>query len=443
MPKIPDKILYTSVNAQIAPGNRFSNLELNEDFPVVLHNDGHVCWTITDYLLHRYRNLRRKISTIKTDSSSLSLLVQFLDREKEDFSNMHDETIFYFRDFLMNVHKKGQSSQINKHLRNTINFLRWYDHELRRHSPNKSRIIATDKENIYSQITIYEEKYTYTDDFKKANTRTRITHGSFLEESIPEIRKPIHTDTIDQLWSAIPQVCKSSFRKKRDELVLQLIEVLGARRCEFFRIQLPECKKAIETGVLNIHTAKSGKDRRDISVSKELISRLEKYIKYVRKPIIDKAIKSHRFTKDHEYLLIGKSGDKWEIKSLNEEIRLLAKCARIDVPAHPHLWRHRKFTLLAKDTAHLDPKKQLKIIKKTGGWRNDKSPDTYIDLYNEESKAWDKELLILSKHEDVDLIRRLIYSKLDSISTKTTNTTDDINNLKNLISRLFDRAQNN
>lgn len=438
-------ILKAGQTADLFIGKKSFFTKESKGFPLVLSTDGHVFWPINDFLIHRYITLKKTLGTIEGDASSLSLFAKYLGLNKTQLEDMNNSTFVDYRDFLVNDHKKGQSSQVNKHLHKARRFLVWYDNKLRKDNPTKKRIIgySTEENHVDAQINIF-----ITEKKKKKKGRTFTTtlyhHEAYLVDSIPKKKHPIASNTIDRLWDAIPTVCKSLERKHRDELTLLLFEELGARRTEVFQITIQACMDAIKTGNIVLVSVKGAPNRtREKKIHPVLKRRLEEYITLVRAPVIKKAIKKGHIPRDHGALLITNSGKPWKQKSFNTELDLLARAAGISEPVAPHLFRHRAHTRLAEESKELGHTKQLLILKASGGWVSDETPATYIDIEQMESPEVRDVLSTHLKNNSNHAIKHLITAKLSELRDRSNDISvlDNVDEIKMLFNSLFSTKQ--
>lgn len=439
------KRLLASEKASFSMGLWQPSISAN-GFPIVVHSDGRVCWPITDYLIHKRSILRRRIGTVQDTASSLALLLSFLDVSNSQFESMCNQSLVDFRDFLLHQHGKGKSSQINKHLNQTINFLLWFDNRERKHGRLKHRLISisTDESHVEASIEIFAESVHR----KRRNSRAhgeRRYHESFLQSSIPEQRHPVPSNTLDLIWEALPKVCDSMARRHRNEIALLLLEFAGARRTEIFTISVDDCLVAIRTGSLRVITAKREGHQRYLEIPPQVIDRLDQYINFVRAPIISAAIDSNKIKTDHGKLLITVYGTPWKPKSLNKELELLVNAAGIDTRVSPHLFRHRHFTKLANSIRNLDAHKKQLLLKSRGGWASTESINHYIDVSNlqspEVTAATSRDL----GQSEVNASRRHIRSKIGYLARHLQDNDaamEELNSLKHVVDDLLRRLCN-
>lgn len=435
-----NKIYKTSEDAVLS-SHSLNEPSANKGFPLVLQADGHACWPVIDYLLHRHNVLKKRISTVNTESSSLSLLIQYLNYEGISFDEMHNDSLISFRNYLIDIHKKGKASTINTHLRTSIRFLLWLDNQQRKLNPNRKRLISksTPDSHVPAQIEIFIESVS----IHKGRSVDSFRHECFLPESSKKKRHAIADETIDKLWSAIPCLCKTEHRRLRIELALLLSELLGNRVSELTSLTTNSCIQAIKSRKLTIYTAKNKtSSTRVLDIEDVLAKRLEQYILYSRKDVIESAIKVNKLVRDHGYLLINKDGGAWSHKSFQEEIRLLAKISGIKEPAHPHLFRHRKITQLAAHVKDLDYRKQLLILKNQGGWNSDKTPSHYIDLAQYEGEAIQNALKDTLNSAEAVALKRTINSNIEKILeiSKDEIVTELASNIKDDLKNLFSKS---
>jgi site-specific recombinase XerD len=316
------------------------------------------------------------MESILDQAFSLSLLLRYLNFSKSELNQMDNDLLIGYRDYLLVEHKKGQSSQINRHLRNAIHFLLWLQNSAQYFDKEKRKIISisTDEKYIPAKINVYADTHRRGLSY---NT-SKLYHEAFLQPSIPRLRKPIPDETLDKLWHAIDLVCKGDERQLRNEIALNLLERLGARRGEIFKITVSDALEGIKSGTIDIHTQKREANHiRKLDLPDPIASKLMNYIDTVRTPLVKQAIKDGRFEADHEMLLVTTFGTPWNPKSINNELKILTKAANIDTSISPHLFRHTRFTKLTQCLRDLDDHIVNLILRLEGGWRSSKSVEIY------------------------------------------------------------------
>ena len=348
---------------------------------------------------------------------------------------MDDNHLVGYRDHLLNEHKKGKASQINKHLRTAIYYLMWLEKEKGAEFVTKGRTktiaISTDERYTPSQIVVYSDNFRN----KHGKASNNLYHESFLEPSIPRLRKPILDDALDKLWSAIPEVCGSFARQLRNEITLSLLEFLGARKSEIFNITVDDALDGIKTGEIIVFTKKREPGHsRKLPLNGTIASKLKHYINTVRSPLVKKAIEDGRVIKDHKRLIISIHGTPWHQRSLNHEIKILAESAGIRSSMSPHLFRHTHFTRLTERLRDLDEHKVRLILKARGGWKSEKSAATYQHADALRDKQTEKVLKKAQAEGNAKVLKRTVINRLEEIiNSPNKDTKTELEELKKWI----------
>jgi integrase len=128
--------------------------------------------------------------------------------------------------------------------------------------------------------------------------------------------------------------------------LIRLLEATGARRSEAVNLRVADVfqAKAMERPFLQLLTVKRrGRvSKRKVPVSHAELDFLIDFIELYRAPIIDRSLQG----RDHGFVFINiKTGRQLAVGTVTLEIYLLRIGANIKGKAHPHLFRHRFFTM--------------------------------------------------------------------------------------------------
>lgn len=417
--------------------------------PLALHANRHVCWELTDYLLHLLRASRRKLSTVKTYADKLSLFVRFLDEHKWTFADATNTRMMEYRNSLMRDDKRRSHNEINTLLLRAFHFLLWMQFIKRAFGERK--IIAIDDQN--AQVTLFRKNITYKDAKGRRRHSAVIDHPALLRKNPKKKRHPIAEVSIDQLWAAIPKISPNTYRRARAELLLMVLEASGGRREEVHLITNKAMLDAEKTGVLTLQTVK-WRERprtREIPVPPELIQRARRFISFDRATAIKGAIKRGKFKNDHGMLFTTSHGSPWSARSITEELAELRILAGLKLPTHPHLFRNRKFTITAHEFISVngfsvDRDMVIAKLLSVGGQTAPESVAPYVDLAFQERPAWkasdealrSREGLALSRHQ----LERLREELREANPEKANQLTKEIIEiLDSLLKHSQDRAE--
>lgn len=381
--------------------------------PLALHANRHVCWELTDYLLHLLRVSRRKISTVKTYADKLSLFVRFLDTNKLTFADVTNTRIVEFRDSLMRHDKRRSHNEINNLLLRAFRLLLWL--QFIKRAFGERQVVAFDDPD--AQVTLYRKTVTYKDAKGRHRQNAVIDHPALLRANPKKKRHPIAEVSISQLWAAIPKISPNTYRRARAELLLMVLEATGGRREEVALITVSAILAAEKTGAVVIDTVKwrNRPRTREIPVPVELIQRARRFISFDRAAVVKAAIKRGTLKKDHGLLFTTAHGQIWSEKSITEELAELRVLAGLKVPAHSHLFRHRKLTVSAHEfvTANgltVDRDMVTAKLMSIGGHTAPGSVAQYIDSEFQERPAWKASDEALRSREGLSISRHRLES---------------------------------
>ena len=174
-------------------------------------------------------------------------------------------------------------------------------------------------------------------------------HSSFPTPSPARKRLPIAADVIAALRGAVAHSSKTVYQKKRRYIMLKLLEITGGRRSEVAALTVRSVLDAFaaRTPMLKIITVKGrgGQTRtREIPVNRHDLVLLKEFIEKNRSIVIRKTCGKQR---DQGLLLVSETtGEPLQPNTITQEVAFLARSARIEDRASPHMFRHRFITKL-------------------------------------------------------------------------------------------------
>lgn len=390
--------------------------------PLALHANRHVCWELTDYLLHLFRVSRRKRSTVKTYADKLSLFVRFLDAHKWSFADVTNTRIIEYRNSLLRDGKRRSHNEINSLLLRAFRFLLWMQFVKRVF--RERQVIAIDDQD--AQVTLFRKNITYKDAKGRRQHCAAIDHPALLRKNPKKERHPIAAASIDQLWTAVPKISPNTYRRARAELLLMVLEATGGRREEVHLITVAAMLAAEKTGVIVVQTVK-WRERprtREIPLPIELIQRARLFIAFDRTAVIKAATKRGRLKQDHGMLFTTAHGDPWSERSITEELAELRVLAGLKLPSHPHLFRHRKLTITAHEFISangfsVDRDMVVAKLLSVGGQTAPESVAPYVDLAFRERPAWETSDEALRSREGLSLSRHRLQRLREELREAT------------------------
>lgn len=196
------------------------------------------------------------------------------------------------------------------------------------------------------------EQRTTTLPFGRMGRRRRVTywhHSSFPTPSPLRKRLPIANSVIASLRRAVAPSSNSVYQKKRRYIMLKLLEITGGRRSEVAALTVRSVLDALAatTPMLKLITVKGrgGVTRtREIPVARHDLVLLKEFIEKNRSIVIRKTCGRQR---DQGIVLVSEtSGEPLQPNTITQEVSLLARSARIEDRASPHMFRHRFITKL-------------------------------------------------------------------------------------------------
>ena len=240
--------------------------------PVMHWPDGRVCWSVTHWLLTKYKGLSSKSargSSAGTYSSQISHLVRFVFNNRISFSDLNDDHFYEWAEILRKERhphsiifkRRRNNTQIGKIMRRAIAFLQWYQKNLF----SNWVIIGSKADGAQIKVTLKkgsQGKYSFS----------YWDHPSIPKDDVPQDVKPISHSVITKLYDAIPKFSKNTYVRKRLQQLLRLLEATGGRRIEISEIKTADIKQAYVTGRLILRVAKQKRDKyREVPVAREWI----------------------------------------------------------------------------------------------------------------------------------------------------------------------------
>lgn len=174
-------------------------------------------------------------------------------------------------------------------------------------------------------------------------------HPSFPTPSPARKRLPIAADVIAALRGVVAHSSNTTYQKKRRYIMLRLLEVTGGRRSEVAALTVRSVLDALAASspMLKIITVKGRNGQtptREIPVTRHDLVLLKEFIEKNRSIVIRKTCGKQR---DQGFLLVSETtGEQLQPNTITQEIAFLARSARIEDRASPHMFRHRFITKL-------------------------------------------------------------------------------------------------
>lgn len=174
-------------------------------------------------------------------------------------------------------------------------------------------------------------------------------HSSFPTPSPARKRLPIAGEVIDALRGAVALNSNTVYQKKRRYIMLKLLEITGGRRSEVAALTVRSVLDALSasTPMLKIMTVKGRRGltpTREIPVTRHDLVLLKEFIEKNRSIVIRRTCGKQY---DKGYLLVSETtGEQLRPNTITQEVAFLARSARIEDRASPHMFRHRFITKL-------------------------------------------------------------------------------------------------
>ena len=385
--------------------------------PLVYFPNYSPCWEVTDYLLAE--SSRISAQSLKTYADQLSVFVRFIYSRSLYFADMSDGFLHEYADYLTG--ESRTSNTIRSLIRRALWFTLWLKHTSRVHQG------VIDFDNADAQINITTKTHRYENRRNGArHNRSYLYHEAMPPPNIPHERRAIRSDVIDALWIATEHL-RTRYRRERDQVILALLEVTGARRSEIAEIRVADIPKARTAGYLTIISAKTQSYRtRDVPIDSATLDRIEQFINNDRAALLARKKTQGREARNEGKLILSAKGAPLKTQSISDEINILKRSAGITEPAHPHIFRHRHVTLVLNqihqdlNAAGLSSMSDALIMRINSqyGWKNDEMFHYYNDQYVAESEGWNNVSYAIIERLTDESVRRELTSLLERIERK-------------------------
>lgn len=377
-----------------------------DNIPMLSWPDNRWCFEANIYMLELYeRGLSRRNSggTLAIYAANISHLLRYCFENRTDLLSLTDSQFTLFIRGLQVERKKNGSNirirdantiiNIGRNCLDFLNCISKFHNQIDFVSKN-GRIRADRKEsqiNIDGSSKILRRSFWYHHAFPTPDCKVRVL--------------PISSNNITKLREAVVQSSKSTFLKRRRQLMLMMLEVTGGRRSEIVRLTVESVFKAqamVHPMLELITLKKRGSPIRQIPIPRPDLDLLVSFVEKQRRRIVKEKLGIHQ---DHGYVFISETnGQPLNAQTLSQEMYALAKTANIDEKAHAHMFRHRFITKLfvslieqhafenvddfRRALLNIETLKQ-KVQQWTGHTRTS-SLDIYIDLAFEEAANFQK-----------------------------------------------------
>ncbi|WP_426234785.1 tyrosine-type recombinase/integrase [Pseudomonas sp. TWP3-2] len=281
-----------------------------------------------------------KGGTIGDHAAKISQLIRFCYQKKVDFLELTDSQ---FADFISEIRMQRFKNNIRQRQKNSkgVNLTGQVCLKFLQHIGNiagRPDFVAPN-----GAINISYREFLHKSTNGRTFKTTSIYHHSFsVGGDAADTRNPISDRSITALKNAADEAGTSRFLNLRRHIHMLFLEHTGPRRGELAELKVSSINKAfsMKHPMLELTTLKKGiSTTRQVPVSKMLLNEARKYIKFARSKVICKFTKSGR--PDHDFLFISETtGKPLADTTITNEINSLAKFARIDAKACPHMFRH-------------------------------------------------------------------------------------------------------
>ncbi len=307
--------------------------------------DGRWCMEIAAYmafLLAQSRSLFDRGGTLGTYSSELSPVVRYCHANKLDFHRLTDaQFVLFMRGLAAEKRSDGEQVKCNTTIlrigRRTLSFLDFV---------GKRRNIADYVAPTGPHIQAYKKTFS-----KKlsGNQEVRVEywhHPCFPEKSAENRRNPVTEHNINLLRQAAVTSSRTSAQKMRRLTILRFLEAVGPRRIEAANLKVDDVMRAkeMERPFIDLMTVKrrGAPQIRKVPISHAELDFLIEYVELYRAPIVDRCLGKS----DHGFVFVNiRTGKPITPDTVTLEVHILRKAAGIKEKAHPHLFRHRFFTM--------------------------------------------------------------------------------------------------
>jgi site-specific recombinase XerD len=417
------------------------------DMPYVTWPDNTPCYEANLYLVGNVNKSRRvKGGTLRTYAYQLSHLLNFCFKNQITLSQLNDDWFTLFiKNLCKDTYPNGQRKRSNNRVieigKRSLQFL--IQVEQIHHLEN---FIGTGAEN--KVIITRKEREIKVEGYEKPIKVTSIDHNAFPTKEAVTKRLPISADASEAVWDVI-QHDPNSRKRRRDTVLFQLLEQLGARRTEIAMITIKDIDDAVNSArkngepSLRLTTLKRLDENttRLVPVRHELLRTISTYIKRVRKKVV-KSTLLNKGMKDHGYLLVSlTTGRQMDTDTITNILHDWKIAADIEENVFAHLFRHRFVTeklkefILANDEINsrdqfrkhlLNSNKFKEMVRQWTGHTNPSSLDTYIHLAFKEINGFKATYDIASLSDSVRLMEQRLDQLVSEIDKKELTAKDAI-----------------
>lgn len=390
-------------------------------FPFFSFNNGTPCLALNSYIQSN-EIIKLSYATLLKISYSLTHIISFCEKNKIKLYNFSENDLIAFSHTLQN--KERTNRTVIFILINTLKFFNYLGNTF------------LDIKNYCIDIL----HCSYKKQKSNSNSLDSLYHICFPTKEIAKSRSPISSKNIEKMYDAVDKISDSSFVRKRNRVILKLLEVTGARVGEIALLKIEDIYNIfnMEKPTLKIRTLKRRGDIVDyryIPVNKVDFNEVETYIKIYRNKIIKKTVGK---SNDEGFLLINeKTGESILAITITNEIAKIRNAAGIKEKACAHMFRHRFITNLFinlikqydiqnKDQFrnNLMDLENLKVyVQQATGHKNLSSLDDYIDIAKSELTNMKEVIQIVLDNQKIDTIKKeknklLNMLKKNEISTE-------------------------
>jgi site-specific recombinase XerD len=291
-----------------------------------------------NHLYQRGLSRNNKGGTLKAYAVNISHLLRFCYENRIDPYQLSDTKFIVFVKSLETQYDKCLIRSKNSVLAISRNCLDFLDY-VGRLNDDLTFISSEGKIKAERRIATITDKET-----NRSFVRSYWHHRVLPTPSALKKRFPISAKNIELLTNAAAKTI-DTFARKRQFVMLKLLETTGCRRSELIGITLESLYSAIEGhgGLLKIPTSKLGGNKhgfRYVPMSVTDLKFLHSFAKYNRAPLIRKL----GVTDPKTLLINARTGRPLVANTITQEIASLAKTAAIQERVSPHMFRHRFIT---------------------------------------------------------------------------------------------------
>lgn len=423
------------------PGLRTSKGRISKGAPVISYPSGHICWEATDYII--VNASKWTIETIKTYASQISVFVRFMYRSKLSFSDVSDAVMHEFAEHLKDEDSRNANTS-RQIISQCFHLLLWLQRT------GRLRGLVIDFDNLDAQTNITIKDAGHSSGGSRHRLKASIFHDCMPARVIPFERRAIQSEVIDLLWESVGHF-GTRYRRARAEVILTLLEQTGARVSEVARISTGDIAQAIDTGILSINSAKNDiVPIRKVPIEEQVLDRIQQFIENERQSRVVKTGSRELGGKNgQDMLLLTNKGTAMSSKSITDEVNILKRNAGLQLPAHPHLFRHRHVTLVLNQIHQelaclgLSSLSDSLIMRVNAqyGWQSDEMIHHYNDQLIAELEGWKNVSEETSRHLRESDLRRDLVKLVKSLKKKKVVELDDIDQLATTLQDILKKVR--